>query len=325
MGCGASKEAAHAAASPSTTTAAAPAAPVLVAETAKAAPAPAPVVAAAPPTAVSAPPPSHSPARSAAAPSPSSRSSAAAGLATSGASKPASAATAKVDPTVRSDSGIGTRHSAGSSKSLGVGSAGVTRAALPSISPTGVSLTAATAVAEESIRPTSFDIPLDDTVKVRARKPMSANPRNRRRTQLQPMAHLSNDEIQRKLREAETRWEEDPAALAKDKDLDPTLLRALVADREARIAANRARELEEKKTRLAMHDAHMREVAERKMRLLAATAGAASATGVDADGVPVLTLSGGGWNKSAGNVSNGGGSRSTFALATEAIPMGLEG
>ena len=52
-----------------------------------------------------------------------------------------------------------------------------------------------------------------------------------------------------------------------DKDLDPAVLKAIVADREHRIAVNRLRELEEKKAKLLQHDHHSRLVQERKAKL----------------------------------------------------------
>ncbi|KAI9220010.1 hypothetical protein BC828DRAFT_398482 [Blastocladiella britannica] len=185
-----------------------------------------------------------------------------------------------LDLTQRSDSGMGTRHSAGSSKSatyLGNGVGGAPSLLLPSIPVLGVVATnggsGMDGAAVEASSSTAFEIPLDETVKVRARKPTSsAAPRNRRRTLLQPMAQMSTDEALRKLRDAESRWEEDPNAMVtKDKDLSPAVLRAVMADREQRAGVNRQRELEEKKLKLAAHDAHARTVAERKQRLVAAS------------------------------------------------------
>jgi hypothetical protein len=46
----------------------------------------------------------------------------------------------------------------------------------------------------------------------------------------------------------------------------------MMEERELRIAQNRARELEEKRAKLHLHDLHVREVAERKLKLLAAEA-----------------------------------------------------
>ncbi|ORZ30032.1 hypothetical protein BCR44DRAFT_1446519 [Catenaria anguillulae PL171] len=61
---------------------------------------------------------------------------------------------------------------------------------------------------------------------------------------------------------------------------------------------NRQRELEEKKSKLQQHDAHMREVAERKMRILAQQQGTNGVGSVapanDVDDVPMLRMSWGG-------------------------------
>ncbi|KNE55381.1 hypothetical protein AMAG_01278 [Allomyces macrogynus ATCC 38327] len=281
MGCGASKQAAEQAIPSDQRTAPGQAvaspAPATVAASAVAAPAPA-----------TATPTTAAPARPAAASS------------SAGKAKPTSAARSLVDPAIRSDSGIGTRHSAGSNKSV---PAPLPAKPLPSI--------AAASEAAPASQPTAFEIPLDDAVKVKARKPMSANPRNRRRTQLQPV-HVSNEELMRKIKEAEAKWDEDP--IAKDKDLDPTLLRAIMSERESRIAQNRAREIEEKKARLAQHDQHVRAVADRKNKLAAAAAAAANAAG---DELEVLKMSWGGDSTA---------SRQGLAAARLAdVPMGLEG
>ncbi|KNE60028.1 hypothetical protein AMAG_05467 [Allomyces macrogynus ATCC 38327] len=258
MGCGASKQAAEQAIPSDQRTA--PGQPVVSPTPATAVAAPA----AAAPVPATATPTTAAPARPAAATSSS-----------AGKAKPTSAARSLVDPAIRSDSGIGTRHSAGSNKSV---PAPLPAKPLPSIA----------AAPAGGAQPTAFEIPLDDAVKVKARKPMSANPRNRRRTQLQPV-HVSNEELMRKIKEAEAKWDEDP--IAKDKDLDPTLLRAIMSERESRIAQNRAREIEEKKARLAQHDQHVRAVADRKNKLAAAAAAAANAAG---DELEVLKMSWGG-------------------------------
>ncbi|KAJ3372137.1 hypothetical protein GGF31_002399 [Allomyces arbusculus] len=290
MGCGASKQAAEQAIPSDQRTA--PGQPV-------ASPAPATVAApaAAAPVPATAAPSTAAPARPAAA-----AAAAAASSSSAGKAKPTSAARSLVDPAIRSDSGIGTRHSAGSNKSV---PAPLPAKPLPSIA------AASAAAPAGSAQPTAFEIPLDDAVKVKARKPMSANPRNRRRTQLQPV-HVSNEELMRKIKEAEAKWDVDP--IAKDKDLDPTLLRAIMSERESRIAQNRAREIEEKKARLAQHDQHVRAVADRKNKLAAAAAAAANAAG---DELEVLKMSWGGDSTA---------SRQGLAAARLAdVPMGLEG
>ncbi|KAJ3363796.1 hypothetical protein GGF32_003459, partial [Allomyces javanicus] len=188
MGCGASKQAAEQAIPSDQRTA--PGQPVASPATATATTATAPAPAAIAPAAT-ATPTTAAPARPAAAASSSS---------SAGKAKPTSAARSLVDPAIRSDSGIGTRHSAGSNKSV---PAPLPAKPLPSIA----AASAAAPAPANGAQPTAFEIPLDDAVKVKARKPMSANPRNRRRTQLQPV-HVSNEELMRKIKEAEAKWDE---------------------------------------------------------------------------------------------------------------------
>ncbi|KAL7748357.1 hypothetical protein RI367_006318 [Sorochytrium milnesiophthora] len=170
------------------------------------------------------------------------------------------------------------RHSAGSSK-------GLDKAVIPAIPGAAADTAAPVAASSASLqtaqsKPTAFEIPLDDTIKTRARKPASANPK--RRQQLAPVS-LSNEELRQKLAAAEAKWESSDAAggskpsLAAatgdddlpltEKEIAPEKLKAMIAEREERIAENRRRELEQKQAKLQQHDAHVKKVNERKQKM----------------------------------------------------------
>ncbi|KAJ1513235.1 hypothetical protein HMI54_006382 [Coelomomyces lativittatus] len=158
------------------------------------------------------------------------------------------------------------------SKQLPASSQSLDKPALPSIQsthPPSLPLTTTSPSIPSSPvsvnKPTSFEIPIDENIRIKARKPQSAHPGRRSNPKKLAPVHVSNEELLLKLKIAEEAWN---ASMDTQKHLAPEHLSTLIDAKSMRIAENRAKELEEKKSRLAAHDQHLKLVQKRKRQLI---------------------------------------------------------
>ncbi|KAI9145307.1 hypothetical protein BKA69DRAFT_560973 [Paraphysoderma sedebokerense] len=132
---------------------------------------------------------------------------------------------------------------------------------------------------EQKQKPTTFEIPLDETIKTKSRKPQSANPKNRanRKGVLQPV-NISPEELQQKLRAAEENWQKsNPSVHLSDPSIPPPFslqarsddenLAIQLQEKEKRAQERREKELAMKQAKLEQHEMKVKQVQERKKKL----------------------------------------------------------